>query len=63
MPSHAYRGAKTKTTARNREEAEARFHNLAKGMLLCLACSANIGGMATLTGTGPNLVFKGQADT
>ena len=35
------------------------FSNLAKGLMLGIAYSANIGGTATLTGTGPNLIFSG----
>ncbi|NWH86390.1 S13A2 protein, partial [Aegithalos caudatus] len=43
-----------------REENEKKHSNLSKGMSLCICYSSSIGGIATLTGTTPNLVLQGQ---
>uniref|UniRef100_A0A2C9JGT3 Uncharacterized protein n=1 Tax=Biomphalaria glabrata TaxID=6526 RepID=A0A2C9JGT3_BIOGL len=39
------------------QEADAEFVRLSKALTLSVAYSANIGGVASLTGTGPNLVL------
>lgn len=38
------------------------LQRIAKALALSVAYGANIGGIATLTGTPPNLVLKQQAD-
>ncbi|GFO10600.1 solute carrier family 13 member 2-like [Plakobranchus ocellatus] len=43
-------------------EADAKHERLTKAISLAVAYSANIGGIASLTGTGPNLVFFAAAN-
>ncbi|NXN44176.1 S13A2 protein, partial [Rhinoptilus africanus] len=47
---------------RNEKLLEEKHKDFSKGMSLCICYSASIGGIATLTGTTPNLVLQGQVD-
>ncbi|XP_060115058.1 solute carrier family 13 member 2 [Heteronotia binoei] len=44
------------------QQLEQKHQTFSKGMSLAVCYSASIGGIATLTGTTPNLVLKGQMD-
>ncbi|XP_043855499.1 solute carrier family 13 member 2-like [Dromiciops gliroides] len=45
---------------REKEREQLKF---SQGMSLCVSYAASIGGIATLTGTGPNLVLQGQVNS
>ncbi|NXD72156.1 S13A2 protein, partial [Eolophus roseicapillus] len=47
---------------RNESLLEEKHKKFSKGMSLCICYSASIGGIATLTGTTPNLILQGQVD-
>ncbi|KAL3857575.1 hypothetical protein ACJMK2_012225 [Sinanodonta woodiana] len=47
---------------RNRADEEREFTELAKIFALSTAYAANAGGIATLTGTPPNIILKGHVD-
>ncbi|XP_067855907.1 solute carrier family 13 member 1 isoform X2 [Heptranchias perlo] len=62
---HAY---KIEPDEASKEEAVSKYrnekdHNLCKGMCLCIAYSATIGGLTTITGTSTNLIFAEQFNT
>uniref|UniRef100_A0A8B9C192 Solute carrier family 13 member 2 n=1 Tax=Anser brachyrhynchus TaxID=132585 RepID=A0A8B9C192_9AVES len=50
------------TGTENENLLDEKHKKLSKGLSLSICYSASIGGIATLTGTTPNLVLKGQVD-
>ena len=44
------------------DDDDPHFKRLCTGMSLSICYAANCGGIATITGTGPNIIFKGYTD-
>lgn len=55
-------GMEHEAEPKDEKEKEESIKKMSKGFALCVAYAANIGGVATLTGTPPNLILQGQAD-
>ncbi|KAL2297347.1 hypothetical protein Nmel_016648, partial [Mimus melanotis] len=52
----------TEEGRKTNETMEKKHLELSKGMSLCICYASSIGGIATLTGTTPNLVLQGQVN-
>ncbi|XP_057676943.1 solute carrier family 13 member 2-like [Corythoichthys intestinalis] len=61
-PEHDLNSGPQEQQESMRQEVDSNFERLSKGISLSVCYSASIGGTATLTGTTPNLILKGQVD-
>ncbi|XP_078337687.1 Na(+)/citrate cotransporter-like isoform X2 [Crassostrea virginica] len=50
------------TSPKDEKQRAGEMKRMSKGFALCVAYAANVGGVATLTGTPPNLILQGQAN-
>ena len=60
--NHTIVNTERRQSLKSLSTASRELHRLAKGLALSVAYAANVGGIATLTGTPPNLVLKNNAD-
>ncbi|XP_062610508.1 solute carrier family 13 member 2-like isoform X2 [Saccostrea cucullata] len=58
---HEKHSTEKQSNIKKTEDAE--YSRMCKALSLGIAYSANCGGVASLTGTGPNVIMKGAADT
>uniref|UniRef100_A0A672TWG9 Solute carrier family 13 member 2 n=1 Tax=Strigops habroptila TaxID=2489341 RepID=A0A672TWG9_STRHB len=61
-PGNSYALTVEEDRKRNASLLEEKHKKFSTGMSLCICYSASIGGIATLTGTTPNLILQGQVD-
>uniref|UniRef100_A0A8B9FVU4 Solute carrier family 13 member 2 n=1 Tax=Amazona collaria TaxID=241587 RepID=A0A8B9FVU4_9PSIT len=61
-PGNSYALTVEEDRKRNESLLEEKHKKFSKGMSLCICYSASIGGIATLTGTTPNLILQGQVN-
>ncbi|XP_006532710.1 solute carrier family 13 member 2 isoform X2 [Mus musculus] len=56
-------GQAVSVSSEPRAQKTKEHHRFSQGLSLCICYSASIGGIATLTGTTPNLVLQGQVNS
>nr|XP_034363015.1 solute carrier family 13 member 2 isoform X2 [Arvicanthis niloticus] len=56
-------GQAVSVSSEPRAQKTQEYHHFRQGLSLCICYSASIGGIATVTGTTPNLVLQGQVNS